>query len=120
MNFDMTNIEETLPTKSVGKRHQPVVYVAGTIYGGCVKIGTTMNLRSRLNRLNRGKDFEMFYVAVTPGDSSVERVIHRSLAGSRINGNAEYFWLTPQVQQFTRKIDTPDSKQFLQWSLEHR
>lgn len=54
-------------------RHDSIVYYLGSPYGGICKIGTTVNLRSRLARMRAAQPAGNLYVLTTePGGTEVE------------------------------------------------
>ena len=99
-------ILSTIPLSRIlaGKRHAPVVYFARV--GEGVKIGTTTNLKSRM---------QSFYVrlenvvAVIPGGRATEAAYHRLFADLRIEDGArrELFRLDGQLKHFLSSQTVP-------------
>ena len=118
--LEIPNLSDGLPMKTVGRKHQPVVYFATSKYGGAIKIGTTVNLRNRLYRFNRGRDIDMRYLAVIAGGQDEEKRLHRKFAPCRINGVVEYFWPAPELLDFIESVKTDDSENFLRWAMEYK
>jgi hypothetical protein len=84
-----------------------VVYYLASQYGGVVKIGTTVDIDSRVRRMQRAQPAAEFIVLATePGGVRVEQQRHREFARSRQQG--EWFWLTPHLREH---IDTIRSAQ---------
>lgn len=91
-----------------GGKHEPIVY-----FGRCgrhVKIGTTTNLRKRMESFYWGVD-DVF--AIVPGGRHLEVAYHERFATSRVreDGRAELFYLTWRLRLFVsrRRIDLWDA-----------
>jgi hypothetical protein len=73
-----------------------VIYYVASQLGGVVKIGTTVDLKSRLARLGRENPAVTLQVLATePGGPSVEFERHRQFTKSHQRG--EWYWLTPDL-----------------------
>jgi hypothetical protein len=64
--------------------------------GDHIKIGTTRNLDNRLKTLQTGQATRLMLVGSCPGDSRMERSLHRQFAEFRVSG--EWFKLTAQAE----------------------
>jgi hypothetical protein len=87
------NVDRLLAAKS----HDPVVYFVRV--GRHVKIGTSTNLRGRMQSLYLGLDDVL---AVVPGGKDLEGAYHRHFAASRIerDGRVELFGLNLRLRCF--------------------
>ncbi len=81
------------------KPSDPVIYFIGC--QGCVKVGTTRCIESRLAALQCGNPRDLTLLALFKGDQKVERALHRLLLPYRERG--EWFRLEPPVRHFIER-----------------
>lgn len=70
-----------------------------------VKIGTAIDIPSRLQELRAGSPFPLALVAVMEGDRDAEVRLHKRFAKER--GHGEWFALSPRLRAFIGKKTTP-------------
>lgn len=85
---------------SHGRR--PVVYYMTSSHRGVVKIGTTVDLESRLRRFNQGRGVQCHVIAHEPGGPSLERERHRQFADAYLIG--EWYWLPPDLVSHIKSL----------------
>lgn len=86
----MSVIKDTTPYLT-GNKHEPVVYAI--LNGGCVKIGTTTNLKQRLSGLSLRANHVF---GLIEGGGFVERELHERFTAQR-HDNTEWFNVTPEI-----------------------
>lgn len=73
------------------------VYVVQTRKGTPIKVGTALDVRSRVASLQTGNPDELHLIHVVPGDARLERHFHGRLRGDKVRG--EWFY-GPKVGVF--------------------
>jgi hypothetical protein len=93
--------EHDLSAVTEGRRHMPVVYFAAV--GGYVKIGTTRNIRSRMEHFYLGLEDVL---AVVPGGRDLEAAYHDRFRHSRFDGDgrAELFYFDRDLRFFLWRL----------------
>lgn len=78
--------------------HEPVVYyLSSPEFSKVVKIGTTVNLDSRLKRMKRLKpDWDLHYLASEPGNETTEKQRMATFQHLRIAG--DWFYLCDELE----------------------
>lgn len=102
--LDRREREKKVVTKTTV--HDPVVYYVQL--GSLVKIGTSTNLRSRMQVVPHEK-----ILAIEPGGLKVEQQRHREFAKHLVDGQREWFQAVPELLEHAKKIvathGNPDS-----------
>jgi hypothetical protein len=84
-------------------QHSPVVYYLASQFGGVVKIGTTVNVTSRVARLERAQPaLKGRIMATEPGDRHLEAERHQQFRHAHQVG--EWYWLTPDLVEHIEHI----------------
>lgn len=92
------------------QNHAPVVYyMTHSEYQGAVKIGTTVNLKSRLKRFERGRNQQFTFLAFELGDKRLESARHRQFAKYRIIG--EWFFHDEELANYIESLRDSMSEQ---------
>lgn len=92
------------------ENHAPVVYyMTHSDYQGAVKIGTTVNLKSRLRRFERGRNQKFTFLAFELGDKRLESARHKQFAKYRIIG--EWFFHDEELADYIEALQQSMSEQ---------
>ena len=80
------------------------VYLLHPVGHNVYKIGCTVDLVNRLQRMQRGRDVPLEYVACIPSDDYelLEQRLHRIYRRFRLDG--EWFALTPEDVEYIRGL----------------
>lgn len=73
-----------------------------------VKIGTAIDVPSRLQELRSGSPFQLALVAVMEGDRDAEVRLHKKFAKER--GHGEWFLLSSRLRSFISKKTMPATR----------
>lgn len=79
-------------------RDEPIVYFIQAEGGGPIKIGTTTNIRQRLDSLQAGSPVLLRVLGTIPGNHVLERALHQRFATAR--SHFEWFLPTPALMAF--------------------
>lgn len=85
-------------------RHEPIVYyMAHKKFKGAVKIGTTVNQKTRIARFCKNRHDDNFYIlAKEPGDGRLESKRHFQFAQYKVAG--DWFFLTEELLDHVREV----------------
>jgi hypothetical protein len=98
---------ECLGCKSSTARDNPTtsrVYFVQSLDGGPVKIGRSIKPQERLLSLQTANPDPLCVVATMPGGATVERMLHRAFARSRVRPDGEWFRPDAEVLAFIREL----------------
>lgn len=98
---------ECLGCKSSAARDNPTtsrVYFVQSLDGGPVKIGRSIKPQERLLSLQTANPDPLCVVATMPGGATVERMLHRAFARSRVRPDGEWFRPDAEVLAFIREL----------------